>query len=197
MNYKDQILKIIEDNNGYITTKKITENDIPKIYLTQLVKEKKLTKVRRGLYMLPNCFEDEYYKFQTMSRYCVFSLETALYLHNYCDRIPTVYNITVPRNYNGYLSKEKNVQLSYASNELFDLGIIELETPYGQKVKVYDLEKTICDIVKNKEKIDPEIFSKALKQYVKEKNKNLNNLISYSRKLNVEKEIRTYLEVLL
>ncbi len=197
MNFKTKIIELAEKFNGYITTKEVSKNDIPKIYLTQLVDEKKLIRISRGLYMLPDCFEDEYYRFQVITNYSVFSLETALYLHNYSDRVPTVYNITVPRNYNGYLSKEKNVKLSYVKEELLNLGITEIESPLGQKIKVYDLERTICDIIKFKSKVDPEIFSKALKQYVKSKDKNLNNLIIYARKLNVEDEVRKYMEVML
>lgn len=197
MNFKTKIIELAEKFNGYITTKEVSKNDIPKIYLTQLVDEKKLIRISRGLYMLPDCFGDEYYRFQVITNYSVFSLETALYLHNYSDRVPTVYNITVPRNYNGYLSKEKNVKLSYVKEELLNLGITEIESPLGQKIKVYDLERTICDIIKFKSKVDPEIFSKALKQYVKSKDKNLNNLIIYARKLNVEDEVRKYMEVML
>lgn len=197
MNFKTKIIELAEKFNGYITTKEVSKNDIPKIYLTQLVDEKKLIRISRGLYMLPDCFEDEYYRFQVITNYSVFSLETALYLHNYSDRVPTVYNITVPRNYNGYLSKEKNVKLSYVKEELLNLGVTEIESPLGQKIKVYDLERTICDIIKFKSKVDPEIFSKALKQYVKSKDKNLNNLIIYARKLNVEDEVRKYMEVML
>lgn len=197
MDFKTKIIELAEKFNGYITTKEVSKNDIPKIYLTQLVDEKKLIRIGRGLYMLPDCFEDEYYRFQVITNYSVFSLETALYLHNYSDRVPTVYNITVPRNYNGYLSKEKNVKLSYVKEELLNLGITEIESPLGQKIKVYDLERTICDIIKFKNKVDPEIFSKALKQYVKSKDKNLNNLIIYARKLKVEDEVRRYMEVML
>lgn len=197
MNFKTKIMELAEKFNGYITTKEVSKNDIPKIYLTQLVDEKKLIRISRGLYMLPDCFEDEYYRFQVITNYSVFSLETALYLHNYSDRVPTVYNITVPRNYNGYLSKEKNVKLSYVKEELLNLGITEIESPLGQKIKVYDLERTICDIIKFKNKVDPEIFSKALKQYVKSKDKNLNNLITYARELKVEDEVRKYMEVML
>ena len=77
------------------------------------------------------------------------------------------------------------------------LGVIEIESPLGQKIKVYDLERTICDIVKYKNKIDPEIFSKALKKYANSKTKKLNNLIYYARILKVEDEVRKYMEVLL
>lgn len=197
MDYKNKIIVLANKYNGYITTKEVVKNTIPKIYLTKLVEEKKLIRISRGLYMLPDCFEDEYYRFQVIACHSVFSLETALYLHNFSDRVPTIYNISVPRNYNGCLLKEKNVKLSYVKDELLNLGITEIESPMGQKIKAYDLERTICDIIKSKNKIDPEIFSKALKQYTKSKEKNLNKLIIYARKLKVEDEVRNYLEVLL
>ena len=197
MNYKDKIIKIAEDNNGYIQTKTVTENGIPKNYLNELVNENRLLKVNIGLYMLPDCFIDEYFMFQYTNTDAIFSLETALYLHNYSDRIPTIYYITVPRNYGGNLREKKNVELLYIKKEFYDIGITEIDSPLGQKIKVYDLERTICDIVKYKNKIDPEIFSKALKEYSRSKNKNLNNLIIYARKLKVDDEVRKYMEVML
>lgn len=197
MDYKNRIIELAEKNNGYIRTKEILDNNILKKYLKELVDEKKLLKLSKGLYMLSDCFEDEYFIFQATNSNAIFSLETALYLHNYSDRVPTIYNITVPRNYGGNLRKVKNVDLIYVIPEFHNMGIIEIESPLGQKIKVYDLERTICDIIKFKNRMDPEIFSKALKQYIKSKEKNLNNLIFYARKLKVEDDVRNYLEVLL
>lgn len=197
MNYNDRIIDLAEKYNGYIVAEEVTANNIPSIYLTKLVDEKRLIRVSRGLYMLPSCFEDDYYRLGIMTKHSVFSLETALYLHNFSDRIPVYYNITVPRNYSGSLLKEKNVKLSYVKQELLDLGAVEIKSPMGQKIRVYDLERTICDIIKFKNKVEPEIFTKALKQYAKSKEKNLNNLVTYAKALNVEKEVRNYLEILL
>lgn len=197
MNCNDRIIDLAEKYNGYIVAEEVTANNIPSIYLTKLVDEKRLIRVSRGLYMLPSCFEDDYYRLGVMTKHSVFSLETALYLHNFSDRIPVYYNITVPRNYSGSLLKEKNVKLSYVKQELLDLGVIEIKSPMGQKIRVYDLERTICDIIKFKSKVEPEIFTKALKQYAKSKEKNLNNLVTYAKALNVEKEVRNYLEILL
>ena len=70
-------------------------------------------------------------------------------------------------------------------------------SPFGMNIKVYDVERTICDIIKNKNKIDAEIFSKALKDYVKSKNKNLNKLAKYAKIMNIEKKVSEYMEVLL
>ena len=197
MNYKLNILKIVEENNGYITTKEVANKGIPKVYLTQLVREEKLVRVSRGFYMLPDCFEDDYFKIQLTNSDVVFSLETALYLYNYSDRVPIKYYVSVPSNYGGNLLRNKNVQLLYTKKDYLNLGVTEIVSPFGLPIKVYDIDKTICDVIKNKNKVDPEIFSKAMKQYIKSKNKNINNLYKYAKLLNVLEEVRKYIEVML
>jgi predicted transcriptional regulator of viral defense system len=197
MDFYDKILKIVEKNNGYVTTKEVVKNGINKTFLTNMVKNGTLVRISRGYYGLPNYIEDEYYKIASKSKNARFSMATALYLHNLSDRTPLVYNITLPFGYSGVLQKEKNVILNFVKRELLDLGVIEITSPFGMKIKVYDIERTICDIIKNKNKMDAEIFSKALKDYAKSKNKNLSKLTKYAKALNIEKKVSEYMEVLL
>ena len=197
MNFYLRILKIVEQNNGYVTTKEVVKNGINKIFLTNMVKNGTLVRISRGYYGLPNYIEDEYYKIASKSKNARFSMATALYLHDLSDRTPLVYNVTLPFGYSGVLQKEKNVILNFVKRELLDLGVIEMISPFGMKIKVYDVERTICDIIKNKNKIDAEIFSKALKDYAKSKNKNLSKLTKYAKSMNVEKKVSEYMEVLL
>ena len=197
MDFYGKILKIVEKNNGYVTTKEVVKNGINKTFLTNLVKNGTLVRISRGYYGLPNYIEDEYYKIASKSKNARFSMATALYLHNLSDRTPLVYNITLPFGYSGVLQKEKKVILNFVKRELLDLGVIEMTSPFGMKIKVYDIERTICDIIKNKNKIDAEIFSKALKDYAKSKNKNLSKLTKYARAMNIEKKVSDYMEVLL
>ncbi len=197
MDFYDKILKIVEKNNGYVTTKEVVANRINKTFLTNLVKNGTLVRISRGYYGLPNYIEDEYYKIASKSKNARFSMATALYLHNLSDRTPLVYNVTLPFGYSGVLQKEKKVILNFVKRELLDLGVIEMTSPFGMKIKVYDIERTICDIIKNKNKIDAEIFSKALKDYAKSKNKNLSRLTKYAKSLNIEKKVSEYMEVLL
>ena len=197
MDNKSKILKMAEDNNGYITAKDVVNKGIPKIYLTNLVKEGKLVRVSRGFYMLPDSFEDDYYKIQLSNSDAIFSLETALYLYNYSNRVPTKYYVSVPSNYGGNLLKNQNVQLLYTKREWIDLGVTEIISPFGLPIKVYDRDRTICDIIKNRDKFDPEIFSEAMKQYIRSKEKNITNLFVYAKKLNIEDIVRKYVEVML
>ena len=80
---------------------------------------------------------------------------------------------------------------------MLDLGKIEVNSPYGMKINVYDKERTICDIIKNRNNMDKEIFSKAIKKYIKSNNKNLNKLMKYAKELKVETKVREYMEVIL
>lgn len=197
MDFYDKILKIVKKNNGYVTTKEVVKNGINKTFLTNMVKNGKLVRISRGYYGLPDYIEDEYYKIASKSKNARFSMATALYLHNLSDRTPLVYNVTLPFGYSGVLQKEKKVILNFVKRELLDLGVIEITSPFGMKIKVYDIERTICDIIKNKNKMDAEIFSKALKEYAKSKNKNLSKLTKYARAMNIEKKVSEYMEVLL
>ena len=197
MNFYDKILKLIEKNNGYVTTKEVVENGINKIFLTNMVRNGKLVRISKGYYGLPDYIEDEYYKISSKSKNARFSLATALYLHNLSDRTPLVYNITLPFGYNGALQKEKKVILNFVNRKILDLGMIEMTSPFWMKIKVYDVERTICDIIKSKNKMDAEIFSKALKEYAKSKNKNLSKLTKYAKAMNIEKKVSEYMEVLL
>ena len=193
----NKILKMIESNNGYITTKEIVSNKIDRKFLSNMVKKGMLVRISRAYYGLPSYIEDEYYKLLSKSKNARFSMATALYLHNLSDRTPLIYNITVPYGYSGSLQKEKNVILNFVKKEILDLGVIEMTSPFGMKIKVYDIERTICDIIKNKNKIDAEIFSKALKEYARSKNKNLTKLTKYAKTMNIENKVREYMEVLL
>lgn len=69
-------------------------------------------------------------------------------------------------------------------------------SPFGMKIKVYGVERTICDIIKNKKKMDGEIFVKALQDYAKSKNKNLSKLAKYAKIMKIEDKVSNYMEIL-
>ena len=59
MNYEDKIIEYMNNNEGYITNKITKELGVPTIYLTRMVNDKIIVRVSRGIYALPNVFEDE------------------------------------------------------------------------------------------------------------------------------------------
>ena len=193
MEYENKILKLFK--NGYLTTKDVTDNNIPRAYLTKLIKDDKIERVSRGVYIKKNEFVDEFVILQSKSKNAIYSNTTALYLHGFSNRIPIKYDITINNGYNGSLQKEDNVNLFYTKRELLELGVINYKLDSGNIIRVYDLDKTICDIIKNKKKIDAEIFNKAVREYFYSKKKNTLKLYEYAKKMNIYNKVRDTFEV--
>ena len=194
MEYENKILNLFR--NGYLTTRNVTTNNIPRTYLTKLIKENKIERVSRGVYIKKNVLVDEFVVLQNKSKYAIYSNTTALYLHGFSNRIPIRYDITIKSGYKGSLQKEDNVNLFYTKNELLDLGVINYKLDSGNIIRVYDLDKTICDIIKNKKKIDAEIFNKAIREYFYSKKKNTLKLYEYAKKMGIYNKVRDTFGVL-
>lgn len=194
MEYESKILKLFK--NGYLTTKDVTDNNIPRTYLTKLIKENKIERVSRGVYIKKNELVDEFVVLQSKSKYAIYSNTTALYVHGFSNRIPIRYDITVKSGYKGSLQKEDNVNLFYTKRELLELGVIDYKLDSGNIIRVYDLDKTICDIIKNKKKIDAEIFNKAIRGYFYSKKKNALKLYEYAKKMNIYNKVMDTFELL-
>lgn len=194
MKYENKILNLF--NNGYLKTKDVVKNKIPRTYLTKLIKEDKIERVSRGIYIKKNVLVDEFVILQSKSKNAIYSNTTALYLYGLSNRIPIKYDITINNGYNGTLQRNSNVNLFYTKKELLDLGVTNFKLDSGNIVKVYDLDKTICDIIKNKKKIDAEIFNKAIREYFYSKKKNTLKLYEYAKKMNIYNKVRDTFEVL-
>ena len=194
MEYEKKILNLFK--NEYISTKDVVNNNIPKTYLTKLIKEGKIERVSRGLYTKKNVLADEFVILQSKSKNAIYSNATALYLYGLSNRIPIKYDITINNGYNGSLQKDNDVNLFYTKKELLDLGVINYKLESGNIVRVYDLDKTICDIIKNKKRIDGEIFNKAIREYFYSKKKNTLKLYEYAKKMNIYNKVRYTFEVL-
>lgn len=194
MKYEDEILSLFK--NGYLTTKDVSNKNIPRIYLTKLVNNGKIERVSRGIYSKKNVLVDEFVILQSKSKNAIYSNTTALYLHGLSNRIPIKYDITINSGYNGSLQKDNNVNLFYIKKELLDLGVTNYKLDSGNTIKVYDLDRTICDLVKNKKKIDAEIFNKAIRVYFYGEKKNTLKLYEYAKKMNIYNKVRGIFEVL-
>lgn len=195
MNYEEKILDLFE--NGYLKTSKVVNENIPKIYLTRLIKKNKIERVGRGIYVKTNYLVDDFVVLQNKSKNCVFSNMTSLYLLGYSNRIPIKYDITVLSGYKGSLQKNNSVNLHYSKKENFYLGIKDYILDSGYIIKIYDLEKTICDIIKNKKKFDLELYNKAIRNYFYSKEKNILKLYDYARKMNIYEKVKNTFEVLM
>ena len=189
------IMELMNKNNGYITSKLITGLGIHRMYLNILQKEKVIEKVANGVYMDVNKLEDSYYVFSISTPNAVFSHMMALYFYGLSIKAPSEqYDITVCNNYFNY--KIKNHNVFYVSKDIYKIGLTEVETPAGNKVKAYDMERCICDIIRSKKRMDIELVKYSVKEYLKRKDKDLNKLSIYADKMGINKEVMDFVSIM-
>lgn len=193
----EEIIKMINKYNGYILSSQVVEAGISKTYFKEIIEKEDLEKVANGIYISPDTLADDLYIESLKSKKIIYSHETALYLHGLMEKEPYTTMITVPKNYNAQNFRKKGYKVFTTKDEVLNLGVTEINTVFGNKVRVYDIDRTICDIIKIKDEMDIQTFQTAIKEYVLNQSKNLNNLIYYAKALNIEKKVRMYMEVLL
>ncbi len=194
---KRKLEELIEKQNGYITTQDASYEGIHREYLAMFVEEEKLIRTSPGVYQSPDAWEDKFYTYQQKKKYMIYSHDTALYLHGLSDRDPIQYSVTLPTGYN--TSQIKHIELiTYTIKpSLFKLGKMTMKSPCGNDITVYDKERTICDIIRSRSRIDQQILHDGLKRYVKDTSKNLNNLFNYANQMGIQNVLRNYMEILL
>lgn len=194
---KDELNNLLKQRNGYLLTSEALELNISKPYLSEYIKKMELEKVAHGIYRLPEAWSDDLYIMCLRNKKAIYSHDTALMLHGLTEHEPSQIHTTVPKAYNATHLRNKGFVVYQVKDEWLNLGETRMLTAYGNEVKVYDMERTVCDILRAHSKKDPQMLSYALKEYVKKNNKNLSNLMKYATVFNIENEIRQYMEVLL
>lgn len=196
-NYR-KIERIIKGNNGYITRKDINKEGIASIFLYEYAKRNGLIKHGTGFYSLPSWIRDEYLILQYEYPKLIFSFSSAQYINNLGDYCPVVLEVTGPKNYRPFPLPREGIILHTDTREnIYSLGIIESKTTFGNPIRVYNKEKTVCDFIKNRNKIDSESFVKCMNYYKRTPDKDIPRLIRYAKAMKIDKQVNDLMEVLL
>ena len=189
----DNYKKIIKKNNGIIFSNKLDEYNIDRHVLYSLVQDGLLNRIAHGIYASPDKDINEFWLIGKKYKNGVYSHNTALYFYGMTDRTPLQLDMTFPSN-NRVNNDLLNVH--YIKKEYYDLGITELELEKNLTIKIYNLERTICDIIRDRNKLDLQIFNTAINEYMKRKDKNLVLLSEYAKNFKINKILAQYMEVL-
>jgi len=103
----------------------------------------------------------------------------------------------VRRGYSTTRLKAEGLSVYTIKPELYEVGLTTGQTPFGHTVPVYDMERTICDLLCSRNNMEIQTFQSALKMYARRKDKNLRTLMRYTGMFRVKKILRQYLDVLL
>ena len=184
----DTIKQIMNTNNGMLSTRMIEPLNISRQYLSIMENNNDIEKISRGIYLSPSAFEDSYLSFQQKYKKAIFSHMNALYFYGMTEEFPYNYTVTVPQSYHVGIVNEK-CNVFYVSDDIYELGVVEIETPNGNKVRAYDKERCICDIIRSKGRMDLEQVKKTIKQYMQRRDKDIAKLSEYSKKMGINKKV--------
>ncbi len=197
MTAREKIEDLLETSkDGSITVARVTEAGLHRSVLQEFVKSGEIYRFGRGLYVQNNAWEDDFCLLQRKYGRGIYSHETALYLLGYSDRTPAKYTMTFPKGYNAPSLKQANLIVKRVVPKNYESGKIKIESPSGNPICVYDLERTLCDILRGSD-VDVQIVVEAMKRYAMSKNKNIHKLMTYAELLRVKPKVLRYMEVLL
>lgn len=196
---KEKIKEIFYVNNGYIRTRDISSKDVNRRYLRDLIDEGVIEKIKQGLYRWKDAkfdVEEELVNVSKIIHHGVICLVSALAYYELTTYTPGEYTIAVGRNYNIKLPDYPPIKLYYFSDKYYMDGIEKIDIN-GNIIKIYNIEKTICDCLRYGNKISKDIIVESIKEYVKRRDKNISKLMNYAAKSKVKDVVQKYMEVLI
>ena len=183
---KEKLLLLCKRKNGHVLSKELIAEGFSKYDIAQFVKLGLLDRVSRGKYVYAEALNDEFMLVQQNNSKMIFSNETALYLHDLTGRFPSVFTVTTE---NGYHLRNKDLKIYYVKPEHLYLGMMKKENYFGNTVLVYDKERTICDIIKNKNRIEQQVYIEGLQNYFLRGKPDLKKLARYAKTLGIQKKV--------
>lgn len=193
----NEMIKLVQ-NYDYLTPKIAKKSGISKFKFYKYVHANGLERVSHGIYSSGDDWVDELYVFHQRCPKAVFSHDEAFYYHDLTDREPLIHTLTIYSGYNAHrITAGGRCKVYTVKKELLDIGKIIVQDNCGNDIPIYDLERTVCDLIRSRNSIEVQEFNSVLKAYVSRKDKNLNRLMEYAKLFRIENVIRRYMGVLL
>lgn len=186
------------DTFELISLEDAEKNGISKYLFYKYLKEKEYLKVAPGEYAPSDAWVDRLYLIHRRCPKAVFSHDEAFYYHGLTDREPLSYTMTVYSGYNPHrINADGDCKVYSVKKELLDVGKTYVIDTFGNEIPIYDMERSICDLIRSRSSIEIQTFTTVLKSYVARSDKDPGKLMEYAKLFSVQKILRTYMEILL
>lgn len=194
---REKIIQIFRENGGYAYTADIREKGIHHVYLQHLVNEGTVTKIKHGLYALAENTPNSLVEASLCVSNGVICLGSALAFYQLTTWDPPAVHMAIPRSQKSTIADYPPIKLHYFSGRYYHTGIVSITIENHGSIQIYDQEKTLCDIVRFRNKIGIDIMKEALSEYLSGGDRNINKLVTYAETLGITSVLNQYLEVLL
>lgn len=194
---KKKLRSMFSQHDFVMTTAELMAEKIYYADIQNLLKDGLIEKVKRGYYHWIDNFDGrEIVIINRLFPDAVLCMETALFYYKYSDRNPPEWNITIDKNTSRQRTK---IDYPFVKEYRVEPALLSIGETKGEidsaQVRIYDRDRTICDVLRNMNKMDKEIFNKAIQSYVKDPKKNIPNLMEYAKELRVQKRVKDLIGV--
>lgn len=194
---KKNFADIFKKYNYLMRTYQLRKEKIYYRDIQTLLDECLIEKVKQGYYhWLGGSESDEINIINALFPNAVLCMETALFYYGYSDRSPNEWSITIDKNTSRRCTK---IDYPFVKTYRVEPFLLPIGKTKGQinnvDVSIYDRDRTICDIIRNVNKIDKEIFNKSIRAYVNDLNKSIPNLMQYAKVLKTQKKVKDLIGV--
>ena len=192
----EKIIQIAKENNGIVTSSDVTKLGISRMVLKYLVEQNKLIKLDRGVYGLPRTRKDIYFDEQNRYKKGIYFSLSALYLLGYVDESVDKLYLAFPQTYNTTKAKNRGIICMNQAPSNYEVGAIEIETPQNNIVRVYCIERTLCELIRDNE-IPKSIIKQSFIKYFRNSDANIDKLKAFAKMFNCENKINTIIDLLI
>lgn len=189
--------KIFDKYGGMMRTKQLQAANILYRPLQKLIQQGYVEKIRYGYYQWVD--HDDFSEVGTVTRLfpdAILCMDTALRYYGYSDRTPADWHLAVSKDSGKSRFKIDYpfVKPYYVEPSLLELGLTVGEID-GHEVRIYNKDRLICDCLRYRNKMDKEIFNKAIQSYIADPGKNIPKLLEYAEMLRVKKTAKDLIGV--
>jgi predicted transcriptional regulator of viral defense system len=196
MTTPSNVVQLFERGNGIVRVRTLLENGISYYDINGLLAEGVIVRLKRGVYRWAKEETDEMVEVAWLVPEGVFCLLSAAFHHGLTTTVPAAHHLAIPDSRKVVLPDYPPVKLYFWNETPYALGVSTAEL-YGGSIRVYDLEKTACDVIRHRNKIGFEVLKEILRKYLDRKDRNLNRMHSYAKQLNIFNKVDEFLKMLL
>lgn len=189
---KGSIIDTLQQQGGFITTGEVKSRGEYE-QLRHAAEEGNLVRIRKGIYAETSALANNMIDVERIVPRGVLCLYSAFSHHGLSTQVPSSTCIAIDARRKVRLPDYPIIDLYYWKKEYLEFGIMQKEIS-GYDVLITDLERTVCDAVKYRNKIGLDVCGEVIDSYLKKDNRNISLLHEYAQKLRVKNILTTYLE---
>lgn len=182
---------------GIITSADRAKSNASKKEYYRFLKENEFQRVGPGVYASKDTWVDSLMLIYKRCPQAVISHDEALYYYGLVEHEPSAPTLTIYSGYNARRLAASGYMVFYVKKEYLYAGAVMVKDLLGNEVPMYDIDRTICDMIRNRSSFEIQDYNAALKAYVRRKEKNISKLYEYAKLFKIERIVQQYMEVLM